>query len=148
MKVIYEWVPWFMELSQNIAEGGERYLVERAKTVAWKDDGTESALLKYGDSNIDPLSFFYTLASQSKGRESRNRIYPSIVSAFELSRPLDLDSDDGFIFPTPPRINTLFHKGGDGDPQLLWRIFRGAVSGFDAVEGDDFEEAFKPALPR
>ena len=30
-----------------------------------------------------------------------------------------------------------------GDPQLLWRIFRGAVSGFDAVEGDDFEEALK-----
>ena len=143
MKEIYEWVPWFQELSQKISEGGERYLVERAKTVAWKDDSTESALLKYGDSNIDPLSFFYTLASQSKGRESRNRIYPSIVSAFGLSRTLDLDSDDGFIFPTPPGINTLFHKGGDGDPQLIWRIFRGAVSGFDAVEGDDFEKAFK-----
>ena len=113
MKEIYEWVPWFMELSQKIAEGGERYLVERAKTVAWKDDGTESALLKYGDSNIDPLSFFYTLASLSKGRESRNRIYPSIVSAFELSGPLDLDSDDDFIFPTPPGINTLFHKDGE-----------------------------------
>ena len=67
MKEIYEWVPWFKELSQKITEGDERYLVERAKTVAWKDDGTESALLKYGDSNIDPLSFFYTLASQSKG---------------------------------------------------------------------------------
>ena len=143
MKEIYEWVPWFMELSQKIAKGGERYLVERAKTVAWKDDGTESALLKYGDSNIDPLSFFYTLASLSKGRESRIRIYPSIVSAFELSGPLDLDSDDDFIFPTPPGINTLFHKDGEGDPQLLWRIFRGAVSGFDAVEGDDFEEALK-----
>ena len=143
MKEIYEWVPWFKELSQKIAEGGERYLVERAKTVAWKDDSTESALLKYGDSNIDPLSFFYTLASQSKGRESRNMIYPSIVSAFGLSRTLDLDLDDGFIFPTPPGINTLFHKGGDGDPQLIWRIFRGAVSGLDTVKGDDFEEAFK-----
>ena len=46
MKEIYEWVPWFMELSQRIANGVERYLVEKAKTVAWKDDGTESALLK------------------------------------------------------------------------------------------------------
>ena len=74
MKEIYEWVPWFMELSQKIAEGGERYLVERAKTVDWKDDGTESALLKYGDSNIDPLSFFYTLASLRVRPETLCRI--------------------------------------------------------------------------
>ena len=106
MKEIYEWVPWFKELSQRIATGGERYLVERAKRVAWKDDGTESALLKYGDNNIDPLSFFYTLASQSKSQESRKRIYPSIASEFELSQKLDLGSEDGFIFPTPPGINT------------------------------------------
>ena len=143
MKEIYEWVPWFKELSQRIATGGERYLVERAKRVAWKDDGTESALLKYGDSNIDPLSFFYTLASQSKSQESRKRIYPSIASEFELSQKLDLGSEDGFIFPTPPGINTLFHKNEEGNPQLLWRIFRGAVSGFAAVDGDDFENALK-----
>ena len=62
MKEIYDWVPWFKALGERIAEGGERYLIEKAKLVAWKDDGSDSPLLKYGDSNIDPLSFLYTLA--------------------------------------------------------------------------------------
>ena len=74
MKEIYDWVPWFRELGERIASGGEGSLVDKAKALAWKPDGSESALLKYGDHNVDPLSFFYTLASQSKSRESRNRI--------------------------------------------------------------------------
>ncbi len=145
MKEIYEWVPWFKELSQKIADGGERYLAEKARKVKWKDDGTESALLKHGDENIDPFSFFYTLASQNTSN-SRKRIYPSITSEFDLfdlSQKVDLDWEDGFIIPKPPSINPLFHKHGDGNPQLLWRIFRSAVSGFDAVDGDDFENALK-----
>ena len=144
MREIYDWVPWFQELAQKIAEGSESDLAEKAKRVQWKKDDTEkSGLLRYGDENIDPLSFFYTLASQSKSRESRNRIYPSISTEFELSQMLNLDSDEDFIFPTPPVVNTLFHQDGNGDPQLLWEIFRAAVSGFDAVDGDDFENALE-----
>ena len=145
MKEIYEWVPWFKELSKRIADGGERYLVERAQKVAWKADGTESVLLKHGGSNMDPLSFFYTLASQNNSK-SRKRIYPSIAREFELfdlSQKVDLDWEDGFIIPKPPSINTLFHKDGDGNLQLLWRIFRSAVSGLDKVDGGDFEDALK-----
>ena len=129
MKEIYDWVPWFRELGERIAAGGEGHLVDKAKMLAWKPDGSESALLKYGDHNVDPLSFFYTLASQSKSRESRNRIYPSISNAFGMTGMPNLDLDDAFIFPTPPGINTLFHSGGTGDPELLWRLFRDSVSG-------------------
>ena len=135
MKEIYDWVPWFKELGERIAEGGEQYLIDKAKTVPWKDDDSKSPLLKYGDDNIDPFSFFYTLASLSKSRGSRNRIYPGIVSAFELTVTLPLDLDDAFIFPMPPGINTLFHKSGEGDPALLWRLFRDAVAGLKAVQG-------------
>ena len=118
-------------------------MVDKAKALAWKPDGSESALLKYGDHNVDPLSFFYTLASQSKSRESRNRIYPSICDAFGMTGMPNLDSDDAFTFPTPPGINTLFHSRGGGDPELLWRLFRDALAGFESVNPIDFEAALK-----
>ena len=137
MKEIYGWVPWFKELAEKIAQGGEGYLIDRAKRVAWKEDGSEGALLNYGDANIDPLSFFYTLASLSKSGDTRNRVYPSISSAFEVTGALNLDAEDGFIFPTPPPINTLFHSRGGGDPELAWRLFRDAQAGFGNVRPDD-----------
>ena len=49
MKEIYDWVPWFKELSTRVAENGEAFLVERAKQLPWKEDGTNPALLNYGD---------------------------------------------------------------------------------------------------
>ena len=141
MKEIYAWVPWFRELAENVAHGGERYLIERAKTVAWKEGGSETPLLNYGDANIDPLSFLYTLAGLSRSRESRNRIYPSISRAFDVTGELELDSDDGFFFPMPPTVNMLFHKDGRGDPKLLWKLFRDALVGFRSIQADDFERA-------
>ena len=141
MKEIYDWVPWFKELGERIAEGGEQYLIDKAKTVPWKDGDSKSPLLNYGDDNIDPFSFFYTLASLSKSRGSRNRIYPGIVSEFELTVALPLDLDDAFIFPIPPGMNTLFHKSGEGDPALLWRLFRDAVAGLKTVKAGDFDQA-------
>ena len=143
MKEIYAWVPWFRELTQKIVDGGEGYLIDRAKKIAWKEDGSEAALLNYGDANIDPLSFVYTLASLSKSRDSRNRVYPSISSAFEVTAALDLDLDDGFIFPTPPGINTLFHSRGSGDPVLLWQLFRDAQAAFGYVRPDVFAGALR-----
>ena len=141
VKEIYDWVPWFKELANKIAVGGEKYLAEKAKMVEWRADGAESPLLKYSDDNIDPLSFFYTLASQTDGQASRARVYPSVAHAFQLDRTLNLAPDDLFIFPTPTRQNTLFHYKGSGDPRLLWRLFRHAVEGVDAVQRDDFENA-------
>ena len=55
MKEIYDWVPWFKELGERIAKGGEQYLIDKAKTIPWKDDDSKSPLLKYGDNNIDPF---------------------------------------------------------------------------------------------
>lgn len=138
MKEIYDWVPWFKELAEKIAKGDEQYLIERVKRVPWGDDGKEPPLLR----NIDPLSFFYTLASRSAHSASRKRIYPSIASAFSMSRELDPDLDNAFIFPTPPAVNTLFR----GEPSLLWRLFQNAVSGFglvNPVNPRDFESALR-----
>ena len=146
MKGIYDWVPWFKELGGKIAEGGEHYLIDQAKTVAWKGDDSDPAILRYGEENIDPFSFVYTVASLNRGDAARNRVYSSISRAFDLSSQLDLESEDGLIFPTPPAINSLFHDRGQGNPELMWRLFRDALAGFESVKPDEFEEALN--LPK
>ena len=140
----YHWAPWFRELARKIADGGEQYLIDKAREVAWQDDDGESpskpfGLLRYGDENIDPLSFFYTLASRSGQGESRQRIYPSVAEVFGMSRKPAFDHR--FIFPTPTLFNTLFHKDGDGNPTLIWNLFREAVHGIESVTPDRFERA-------
>ena len=141
MKEIYDWVPWFKELGGKIAAGGERYLIDQARAVAWKGDDSDPAILRYGEENIDPFSFVYTVASLNRGDAARNRVYSSISRAFDLSSQLDLESEDGLIFPTPPAINALFHDRGQGNPELMWRLFRDALAGFESVKPDEFAEA-------
>ena len=144
MKEIYGWVPWFGELAGKIAEGGETYLAEAAKRVAWRDDDDEQPLplLKHGDENIDPFSFFYSLAQRGQDAGSRMRIFPSINKEFNMERQPPMESDDAFVFPTPSyRAQVLFHNNGQGNPQLLWNLFRGALRGLDSV---DPELRFRP----
>ena len=141
MKEIYAWAPYFRELARKVADGGERQLMNAAKRVAWKQEGPQSPLLNYGDENIDPFSFFYTIAANSPAAVSRERIYESLRGIYDMESELPIDREEAFVFPTPPRINTLFHYGGQGDATLLWRLFRSAVSGFEHVDAEDFEGA-------
>lgn len=143
MKEIYDWVPWFKELAKKIAHDEDQYLVDAAKRVAWRDDEKVQPLLRHSDENIDPFSFFYSLASRKEHSIVRERVFPSIESVFELERRLPADLEDAVIFPTPPAVNTLFHYQGDGDPQLLWRLYRDAVDGRTSVAGTDFEKALR-----
>ena len=121
MKEIYSWVPWFAELSRKIAAGGEEYLVDQAKRIPWKDEGTAPSLLKYTEENIDPFSFVYTLAGF---HHARKRIYSSVSEAFNLTSELPLNNDEAFVFPTPQLINVLYHDDG------VWvtLLFYGACS--------------------
>ena len=56
-----------------------------------------------------------------------------------MSRELDPDPDDAFIFPTPQARFAFFR----GEPSLFWTLFRGAVSGSGSVNPDDFESALR-----
>lgn len=143
MKEIYDWVPWFTELSRKIAAGGPEYLAERAKKVTWRKDGKEQRLLNFGDENIDPFSFLYTIASKSTTYSSRRIIYPSVSETFAIPDLVDDDSEHTFIFPTPNAINLLFHFHGDGNPELLWRLFRQSIEGVDSIAGEDFNAALR-----
>ena len=141
MKEIFAWVPWFEELAKKIAEGGESQLVAKAKEIRWKDDGTTHPLLKYGEENIDPFSFLFSLASCASSVKSTQLVFPEVHKAFQLSASLPpLDVKDAWIFPMPT-FKALFHADGNGNPELLWRLFRSTVSGRSQVSGQDFENA-------
>ena len=141
MSEIYAWVPWFAELCQRIADGDDADLARRAKQVKWKADGTPSPLLNYDDENIDPFSFLYTVATGYRYPDNRTRLHDTVNTAFGLSSTLPVDCEDAFIFPQGLPLNTLFHKGGVGNPGLLWRLFRSVLRGTRAIDPDHFNGA-------
>ncbi|MDE0692461.1 MAG: AAA family ATPase [Gammaproteobacteria bacterium] len=143
MKEIYTWVPWFRELGRVIADGDPDDLVRRAKATQWSegDDSAPISLFRYGDENVDPFSFVYTLASRCGSLASRTRICTSVEDVFGLDASMPVDDDDAFIFPQGTPQNTLFHMNGAGNPPLLWRLFQDAVRGVSSVSDAHFSEA-------
>ena len=137
MKEIYDWVLWFRELARNIAEGGEEYLIDRARHVEW---GENPSLLQYGDEAIDPFSFFYFLASKA-GTNQLKTVYDSVSHKFGIESPLaDPSVDEHYIFPTPPRLNVLFRDGKNFNNDLLWRLFRQAVPVDPEIDPNKFKD--------
>ena len=141
MKEIYSWVPWFRELAKKIAEGGEAYLIEKAKLVAWGENPT---LLRYGDEGIDPFSFFYFLASKNT-KNQRQRVYDSVSDVFDIESSLpDTDNDVSYIFPTPQsNAHLLFHERENFTPDLLWRLYKETVQDNPKIGPDDFKNALE-----
>ena len=140
MREVFDWVPWFLELSRRIAENSEESLAQKAKQIPWKEDGSEAALLQYGDDNIDPFSFIYSLAGY---QHAAKRVFTRVGEAFGLTRWRSLERDENFVFPTPQLTNVLFHYRGSGNPNLLWRLFRSTVKGIDHVSADEFDSALQ-----
>lgn len=145
MKEFYAWVPWFKELTKKIADGGETYLAERARQVDWAND--DPALLKYGDRNIDPFSFFYFLASKNKTKQ-RDLIYENVGKTFDIENKeifSEKSKEDGFFFPvpSPPFKLLLFHDSGKGNPDLLWKLFRQAADDNAELKPETFHSALK-----
>ena len=141
MKEIYEWVPWFKELSSTIADNGEAFLVERAKRVSWKEDGGNPPTLLPGDENINPFSFIYAVASLAPSADNRMRVFPSVTDVFGLTTSLPLDRDEAFIFPTPSQRFKLFQNTGERNPTVLWSLFRAGVRGTENVVPEEFNAA-------
>ena len=132
IKAHFLWVPWFKELASKIAEGGEEYLIESAKSVHWV--GTDS-LFKYGDENIDPFSFIYFLASKNTTNHFV-QVYQSVHEQFELESTNITNFLDCRYFPSPFPYATLFHNGRDFYPELLWKLFRQAVNSSSMIPAD------------
>ena len=143
MRELYAWVPWFNELARTIAMGNERELAERASSIQWRENDRSSPLLKYGKENVDPFSFVYTVATHCRFPEGRARVTSSVGAVFGLQSKLPAGEDDAFYFPQGTPQNTLFHQRGQGNPGLLWELWRHALEGLDAVPGQIFENALR-----
>ena len=137
MMIDYSWVPWLRDLVAEIAENGEGYLVEKAKAVDWTKD--DVALLRYGDENIDPLSFLYFLA-RDRGDEMLHSELKSVHEVFSIAA--EYPESVPFI-PRPSGVNTLFHQGGKGRPDLVWRLFKQAAKESPQISSSDFDATLK-----
>ncbi len=137
MMIDYSWVPWFGELVAKIAKNGEGYLVENAKAVRWTKD--DVSLLRYGDENIDPLSFLYFLA-RDRGDEMLHSELKSVHEVFSIAA--EYPKIVPFI-PRPNGVNTLFHQGGKGRPDLIWRLFKQAAKESPQISISDFDDTLK-----
>ena len=122
MREVYNWVPWFKELTGKIASGGEAFLIEHAYKVDWQSDSP--SILQYGDSDIDPFSFFYFLA-QKNTTNQREAVYSSCAEVFGLkSKYPCLFWNGTYVFPSPtPHTVALFHDGNSFYPNELWKFF-------------------------
>ena len=121
MREIYLWTEWFTELTKKIAaDDGRNFLMERAGRVE---------NLRYGDLNVDPFSFVYSLANQGSDPERRRQVYPSVHRAFGMEKPIPVDCDDAFIFPPYTFADTveIFSSRLGDDSELLWHLFRAVV---------------------
>ena len=115
----YSWVPWLGELVGKIAVAGPDDLAKKARGVDWV---TKIRVSDYGDKNVDPFSFIYSLCARA-GREKVMQRWATAAKEFSIvtklpSEPLRFASSQ----------SPLFHKEGEGNPDLLWQLFRTAAA--------------------
>lgn len=137
---IFNWVPWFRQLAEKICESGEDYLIERAKKVEWVVNS--DALLKRGDINIDPFSFFRFLAMASKENKPHcEKVYGSVHKEFDLSG--EVISPPNYL----PRLAfaeySVFNDNKNFDPDSLWKLFRQVVRNESQIINDDVQAVLK-----
>jgi len=131
---LFAWIPWFQELARKIADNDANYFVPRVRKV-WSSAVGSQALLTKSDADLDPFSFFYSLASKN-GTKQWKPLHDAISEEFSIP-PIGVDASEGFYFPTPPGFVGMFHE----KPDLLRRLFREAVRGFESVRQEEFDGA-------
>ena len=166
------WVDWFGDLVgkideiANIDEDGEAKSVKLIECVKEVEDGIEEdikkgikkdlkkeikkikpAMLRYGDKNIDPFSFLYSLG---QALDTNNKeIIKDNVSYFFKIKNQDIFSGEGQskFFPNlkaPGR--PWFHDDKELNPDVLWELFQQARQTIDEIEDESFATNFATAL--
>ena len=134
MSELFAWVPWFRDLARKVADNEPNSFVRKLRN-AWSSVDPNAALLQKNDADLDPFSFFYTLASKN-GAKTWKPLQDAISEAFSI-QPISVDPSEGFYFPTPPGFVGLFQD----KPDLLRRLFQDAVRGVESVRPEDFDGA-------
>ena len=162
------WVDWFGDLVgkideiANIDEDGEAKSVKLIECVKEVEDGIEEdikkgikkdlkkeikkikpAMLRYGDKNIDPFSFLYSLG-QALDTKNKEIIKNNVSLAFDISnQDIFSASEQPNPFPNLKAFGRpLFHDDKELNPDVLWELFRQARQGIDEIEDEDFATHF------
>ena len=134
----YSWVPWFRELARKITAGSETGLAEKAKALNWQVDDPHDPTVR-GTTTLIRSRFLYSLTSRL-GEEKFMRRLDSVRDLFAMESA----SLEGLPnIPGANPVNQLFHRDGDGRPDLLWRLFRQAARDTPDVNGEDFDNALQ-----
>ena len=137
MREIYQWTKWFEELAREIAKGGPQSLTKCAGNVK-----NEVPLLPYyNDTNIDPFSFVFSIASKIRTPDSREHLYRSVERVFNMTQELPVEFDGPFILPEQAPWNLPDPSNDVGELPLLWRLFSAAVSEAESADDQIFDEA-------
>ena len=142
----YSWVWWFRELAQSIAaDGGRELLAERAKRVFLPSG--DPKLLKYGDDNVDPFSFIYSLSTRLSEVKWVQRLHRAgEVFAIKSPPPEQIPA-----IPIHSAQSTVFHSGETEDVDILWQLFLAVAEDAPTVDGEIFDRALEingVALPK
>ena len=143
MNELYAWVPWFNEMSRKIALGDGQKLAECAGQIEWGGSDEYVEFLKNRPDIVDPFSFIYTFARRCRGGKNRAALIASTAAVFGLESVFPSDCDDAFYFPSSTQGSPLFRKDDEGNPPLLWELFRSVLEGIDAVADQAFREALE-----
>ena len=147
---LYDWVPFFKEISLKLVEVGARPPQERDQLI-------EQMARRVFDENhrifsyppIDPFSFIYTLASRNRGQAAdyfRDHIKKGLG--------LDADTPTDWNFPAPSPIRTFFFMDSKKtDPEqtsresvnYLWSIFIkiAKANSYSDLSNEDFSKCLE-----
>ena len=103
MNALFAWVPWFTELARKIADNDADYFVPRVRKIWSNAVGPDAALLTKSSADLDPFSFFYTLASKNARSTAATSPRSSASSTFCWSTGMRRSGSSTPTSPSPCR---------------------------------------------
>ena len=146
MSGIPPWVKWFQDLADKIDninevdEVGENGEVKKVELIDLVEDlaKIKPAILKYKDEKekVDPFSVILYLAQTFNGKR-KEAVKESVSGTYGIS------NYGVFSIPAPPGPPDFREDKCHKNTELLWKLFRQARQGIDAIDPDDFANAIK-----
>ena len=133
---LYDWVPFFEEITSALVKVGEKPPRERDEEMnrLAREIFQEGAFVDSELGPLTPFTFIYTLASRNKSKD----IFARAKKALGIASAVPTDN----IFPAPTRNPIFFPPSTqitEADANEMWRMFAKAVSS-EGITDHEFAE--------
>ena len=139
---VYGWAFWFRELAVKIAEGGEEWLIQKARlgglgqgtrtTQAWRPGRWTRSRSCTRWLKGTPRTGGRRSIPVSRSVSAWSHPYPISATRTSTSSPLRI-----------PMAAACFHDSSDFSPKLLWKLFRQVVEHEPQVDPTTFREVLE-----